>query len=190
MIFLLIFFALSLPSPVRASSSDIVNTTVKVNVCGNGKVESPAEDCEGTVLNGATCSSLGLGSGTLSCDPACTYNTSLCELLPSPTPTPNRSTTTSSDNLPPPTPTLLTPTPTPIPLLFSPLPPPLRRILSTLGLTTDSFGRQHLNPVLTHWVSSWRGEGAIPNSLANCDINEDSICNLTDLSVLLFYVGN
>jgi hypothetical protein len=48
--------------------------------CGNGIFE-PAmmEQCDGMLLNGGTCMSLGMGMGMLMCDPVtCTYNTSMC----------------------------------------------------------------------------------------------------------------
>ncbi len=49
--------------------------------CGSGTRE-PTEDCEGTDLGGATCSSLGYPGGTLSCDNSCTFNTSACGSCP------------------------------------------------------------------------------------------------------------
>jgi hypothetical protein len=46
--------------------------------CGNGVID-PGESCDGTDLDGATCESLGEGTGTLSCDPVtCTFDTSMC----------------------------------------------------------------------------------------------------------------
>jgi hypothetical protein len=44
--------------------------------CGNGIVES-GEDCDGTNLNGNSCTDLGYGSGTLSCN-NCNYDTTSC----------------------------------------------------------------------------------------------------------------
>jgi hypothetical protein len=46
--------------------------------CGNDLVE-PGEQCDGSNLQGFDCSSLGLGGGTLNCDPVtCTFDTSMC----------------------------------------------------------------------------------------------------------------
>jgi Ca-activated chloride channel family protein len=51
-------------------------------VCGNGKLERP-EQCEVNDINGASCTSLGLGLGVLSCDrTTCTYDTSMCNAQP------------------------------------------------------------------------------------------------------------
>jgi hypothetical protein len=47
------------------------------NVCGNGKVES-GETCDGTSLNGASCTSLGFDSGQLQCAQSCKFDTSQC----------------------------------------------------------------------------------------------------------------
>lgn len=46
--------------------------------CGNGKVDYPDEDCDGTNLDGATCQDVGFTSGTLSCDSNCWFDTSKC----------------------------------------------------------------------------------------------------------------
>lgn len=47
-------------------------------VCGNGKVEAP-EQCEAANLNNATCTSLMMGVGVLSCNKTtCMYDTSMC----------------------------------------------------------------------------------------------------------------
>jgi hypothetical protein len=73
--------ALSLAAfPAHAVSTD-VDATVKLAVCGDGVVES-IEECDGSTLAGATCQSLGYATGTISCLPACIFNTSLCIPIP------------------------------------------------------------------------------------------------------------
>ena len=66
----------SLP-PNAAANSDAVTFTVKISVCGNGEKEY-GEQCDGSDLAGASCLSRGFSSGTLSCSPACEFNTSGC----------------------------------------------------------------------------------------------------------------
>ncbi len=46
--------------------------------CGDGVV-SPGEQCDGDDLQDLDCTSLGLGTGALGCDPVmCTFDTSMC----------------------------------------------------------------------------------------------------------------
>lgn len=46
--------------------------------CGDGIV-SPGEQCDGADLQDLDCTALGLGTGTLGCDPMmCTFDTSMC----------------------------------------------------------------------------------------------------------------
>lgn len=48
------------------------------NLCGDGKMQAN-EDCEGGDLQGATCDSLNLGTGTLKCTNRCVYDVASCE---------------------------------------------------------------------------------------------------------------
>ena len=45
--------------------------------CGDGFID-PGETCDGSALNGATCSSQGFASGTLTCSSSCALVTSAC----------------------------------------------------------------------------------------------------------------
>ena len=45
--------------------------------CGDGNVDA-GEDCDGSDLNGATCTSLGFDEGTLACDTSCGFETTSC----------------------------------------------------------------------------------------------------------------
>jgi hypothetical protein len=45
--------------------------------CGNGTLDA-GEQCDGTNLGGATCTSLGFAGGTLACSAQCTFDTSGC----------------------------------------------------------------------------------------------------------------
>ena len=47
------------------------------SLCGNGVIDS-GEECDGSNLAGQTCMSRGFSGGSLSCNPNCTINTSLC----------------------------------------------------------------------------------------------------------------
>ncbi len=51
--------------------------------CGNGIIEPEyGEQCDGTDLGGATCSSLREGPGRLRCGPACFFDVTMCEYQP------------------------------------------------------------------------------------------------------------
>lgn len=46
--------------------------------CGDGSIDDPAEQCDRADLGGATCSSLGYSSGTLTCNSTCHYDVTQC----------------------------------------------------------------------------------------------------------------
>lgn len=79
LIVLLAFF--SFFDVVNFSSTKVsaltVDITATVPGCGDGSV-SGAEQCDGSNVNGASCSSLGFTGGSLSCTSACTFNTTAC----------------------------------------------------------------------------------------------------------------
>ncbi len=72
---------------IRAqTAATTIDTTVRLSVCGDGVIEGP-EDCESANLNSQSCTSIGYASGSLTCDTACSFDTSNC-IPPTPTPTP------------------------------------------------------------------------------------------------------
>src|SRR3989344_664893 len=64
-----------------SAQSDTLQTTVRITVCGNDVQES-GEQCDGTDLAGESCTTQGFTGGTLSCDPACDFDTSSCTSTP------------------------------------------------------------------------------------------------------------
>jgi Cys-rich repeat protein len=51
--------------------------------CGNGLIdEGSFEHCDGANLGGESCSSLGYGGGQLLCSEGCTFDVSMCTLVP------------------------------------------------------------------------------------------------------------
>lgn len=69
-------------SPDHRNSEGEVLATFQTSVqvlgnCGNN-IQEPPEECDGTDLDGYSCSSLGYDGGTLSCNTNCTRNTSSC----------------------------------------------------------------------------------------------------------------
>ena len=51
-------------------------------LCGDGFINQSGESCDGSDLAGKTCEEFGLGAGTLSCSPNCTFNTTGCAVAP------------------------------------------------------------------------------------------------------------
>src|SRR3989344_2365521 len=72
-----IIAALFLPLTSADAVSTTISATVKITVCGDGVVETP-EECDGSSLNGASCTTQGFTGGSLSCSSACEFNTSSC----------------------------------------------------------------------------------------------------------------
>ena len=63
---------------LRATAQSVNVNAFVPSLCGNGVVD-PGEQCDGSDLDGQTCSSQGFaGGGTLSCNNDCTFNISQC----------------------------------------------------------------------------------------------------------------
>jgi hypothetical protein len=58
-------------------SAQVIMMTAVVPGCGNEIIED-GEQCDGGVLQGATCVSLGFTGGTLQCSNSCSLNTEDC----------------------------------------------------------------------------------------------------------------
>jgi hypothetical protein len=63
-------------------------TTNGFDLCGDGVIDDASEQCDGSDLGGATCESLGLGSGSLTCSkqgcriyPDCHVATPVCSIV-------------------------------------------------------------------------------------------------------------
>ncbi|KKR81511.1 MAG: hypothetical protein UU73_C0001G0008 [Candidatus Daviesbacteria bacterium GW2011_GWA1_41_61] len=201
----------------QASFTSNVNATVKISVCGNGIIEG-GEDCEGVDLNSQSCTTLGFDAGTLSCDIACSFDTTDCltptpipsptatpiptatltpTLTPTPTSAPSNVSTTSTSN--PTSQTTSTPTPNPSPAgsllqipvaVVTPMLP-----LPILSFDTDGNGKLETTEiyfVVKDWVEQWREDydfsQKTPKKQKKCDINQDQRCNLFDFSILMYYV--
>lgn len=65
--------------PLRgfAATNATIGATIKISVCGNN-IQEGGEQCDGADLAGQSCTTKGYSGGSLSCNPACTFNTSFC----------------------------------------------------------------------------------------------------------------
>lgn len=219
-IFFIFFLSLTIilvllrTTSVYAVISDYLNATIKISICGNEIIEG-GEDCEGENLNGQTCIGLGYVSGTLTCDIACSFDTSAC-IAPSPTPTPTPTSTPTPTPTPTSTPTpAVTSTPAPGPTstpgpaaTSSPAPVATAVLVPTPAIPAavsffdvNKSGKIEITEVfqaVKSWVEEWRqavleeiaqGKGVtLGKKERKCDLNKDYRCDLKDFSVLLFYV--
>lgn len=201
------------PTNVSAESTQLINIQVQVSICGNNVVEG-GEDCEGSNLDGESCTSLGYVSGALSCDIACSFDTTSC-VAHTPTPTP---TDGSSNSTPQPT-ISSSPTATPtavkqainnivekIDNVLRPLPEPLKQYdFENEGVLKMA----DLPKLVDIWVGHWQTYIQVSKNVNNqsieqgsnttsknnsltvakpCDMNKDGVCNLVDFSILLHYI--
>jgi len=75
---LVLILVASFFTEVRGQSSDNIEGTIRVAICGNDEKE-PLEQCDGPDFNSKTCATLGFDSGDLSCRPSCQFLTTDCD---------------------------------------------------------------------------------------------------------------
>lgn len=185
-----------------AETQKDITATVRISVCGDSVVEYP-EDCEGADLNGEDCVSQGYLEGTLTCDIACSFDTTGCTLTPTPTATPTQSSSSTS------TTSTTTETTTTAKKEDNLVKEIIRKIDLKLKLIqknfdADSSGKIEVyelyNTVKT-WVEDWKINIEVETAFAKgeisekevtkpekCDLNNDGVCNVIDLSILLYYI--
>lgn len=66
------------PTPDGVTPTPDTLSPDTVDPCGNGVVDT-GEDCDGALLGGKDCNSLGFDKGTLTCKPDCSFDTSGCQ---------------------------------------------------------------------------------------------------------------
>lgn len=77
--------ALSCTPTCTLTTMNCTNSSPPPASCGNSTVDW-GENCDGTTLNGQTCTNLGFSSGTLSCNSFCSLYTANCVNVPPPAP--------------------------------------------------------------------------------------------------------
>lgn len=168
-------------STVHAESSSDVNATVNIGVCGDGVIESN-EECDEGNLGGKSCTDFGFSGGNLSCDIACSWNYSNCNVLSI-----NPNNVTVNEPVAAKT------------NFFTSLINKITLPDVLKDIDPDKDGRidpGELSTVATNWVNNWStylaslNAGRLPdkNIITKCDINKDGHCDLVDFSVFLYYV--
>jgi hypothetical protein len=165
-----------------------VSISVKLSVCGDGIVEG-REDCESKNLNGETCKTLGFMAGKLRCDPSCSFNSSKCVPFPESKPDPDSTSSTVEEEdlkekkLP------------------DNVPDEVAEMIQQKRLEKSSKKKfleifddnddgilesKEIPTIVVTWVNAWSNSNKDPV----CDLNEDTLCDIYDFSILLYYVDN
>jgi len=174
---LLTLLLVSLVIYSKAASSENVNTTVNVGVCGNNIAEGN-EDCDNTDLKGKTCKDLDYSGGTLSCHSSCTFDTSLC----------TSKTTSGSNNKSTGGTQTSVYTETNTAAQTKPTLPEFLKLFDT-----NFDGRIDAGEILgatKKWYDSWKLSLSDTTSKGEgCDLDNNKRCDVVDFSILLYYIG-
>ena len=211
-----LFFILSfsaaffqIPSAM-AQTTKVIEAQVKLSICGDGIIEG-AEECEGLDLNGATCASIGYLEGDLSCHSSCDFETTECIPLPSPTLTPTpeptatpESSSTGNEGSSSQSSSSTTSITQSITEQLQQVTQQVQQYLSTAGQNLRNIppkiavyvqestvlSSEELKEIIEKFAATWRQSLTQPtfNTNPECDFNEDSVCDIVDFSVLLYYI--
>jgi len=190
---------------IFGADDQVIRIGIRTSVCGNGLIEG-GEDCEGLDLGEQNCRGKGYNEGSLSCDIACSFIYSACVLWPTATPTvvvPSITPTlTVSED-----PNIQSPSASPTAIYWRSkkiIPPTPTNFVEKeraealvsisnlivskvlFSLDTDASGsleEKELFQVVDKWVGSRRGKDK-----QNCDLNNDSNCDIVDFSILMYYI--
>lgn len=185
------------------AESDSLPATIKIGVCGDGVAEG-VEECDNEDLLSKTCESLDYLEGTLSCDPSCNLNTSLCIPKPEPEPPveePDESDDDDDDN------DNEESTSERVVNLLEEIYKYLTgsesrtnfpEYLKYFDINSDNkIEIEELYDSAKRWFDYWKeyisvitnpGEKTVLDDLL-CDLNNDGKCNLVDFSILMYHVN-
>jgi len=168
-----------LPTAVFAYSDfSFIGATVKISVCGDGIVEGQ-EDCEKSLNQMFNCIDFGYLPDIIYCDNSCAYDLLSCKPI---------------KPIAPITPIIIDPdseeqeeTGSMLPILLN-------------NWDTDNDGvltMEEFTSFIVNWVNSWKSFVTLPKENSEkdtvakqCDINSDDTCNVTDFSIILYYLRN
>ncbi len=194
--FVPVFFLLLIPKRfVKADSTSSVNATIQMSICGNGIVEG-GEECDVSDFKKKACSNLGYTTGILTCDKACSYDSSFCTSPPS-LPVSNSSVSTSTNSTTGSTQETSQPSSIPFISTSRPIEPLTGEFLNIFD--PDKNGRIEVVEIfdaVKKWADAWKkflgqetaSGGNEAKNAGDCDINNDKVCDLRDFSILLFSI--
>ncbi len=180
-----VFFSLFLSILIYLSISKIysftaiVDTSVRISVCGDGVVEFP-ENCEPSLNETFSCTILGFDGGDMGCDPSCEYDLLNCFDNP---PTVQEVEEVIDNN-----PIIRNNTP----IITQSEVVTIIKVLRIFDNDGDGIVRaEEFFQAVFKWVSVWRDIALSTEQkevdVDACDMNDDGVCNLIDFSILLYY---
>lgn len=158
--------------------NSLIQGSVKISICGDEIVEG-FEDCEPQTFNQMMCSDLGYEGGEVYCDVSCSYDLYECIIPEPPTPPPPTEDEIIENEI-----ERIINRQEPI-IIVSPSLPFLKLFDSDKNGIIDKY--EFIESVKL-WGSYWR-EYRFGNTTGDlsCDLNEDGVCDIVDLSVLLYH---
>lgn len=167
--------------------SNFIDASLKLSLCGDGVVEGP-EDCEIGLDVLKTCLDYGYQEGLLSCEYSCSFDYSNCRYIQKEEevkePIVEEVTIDEADSV----------------ITES----SIKEILNNLPLLLRVFDFNRdgkidfpeLTNLLVDWVENWRvfrqqiDDESKEGVKGACDVNDDSVCNVIDFSIILYHVDN
>jgi hypothetical protein len=206
---ILFLFSTKIYAQGKHSGSEDVEAVVDLSVCGDNVAEGN-EDCDKSDLNNKTCGSLGYQSGDLSCDISCEFDIASCSgTLSTTTPTSTPTSTIPSQVSSSGSSGSQTSEPIPSQQETSLITGLLRQIDSKLSLVQSRFDEDlsgkleihELYDIVKTWVDDWKIQIQVSTAYSKgelsentdakpekCDLDDNGICNVIDLSILLYYI--
>lgn len=175
------------------TASSVIESNVKVSICGDGIVEGYDEDCELGVELTDSCVSIGYDGGELECDVSCQFDEYGCfyKVVPPEQKPP------ISDNIPQ----------EDLERAYEVLDDLIARVRlveeepipnQLISFDTNGNGVIDGDEILTtvlQWYKWWKISFEIEiddlneyeTSIDSCDLNRDGVCDIVDFSILLYY---
>lgn len=164
-----------LPLAVLAyPDSSRIGATVKISVCGDNIVEGK-EECEKGLNAIFDCKDFGYMQKSISCDISCAYDLLSCSPIKTVEPVIDEEEEEQED-----------------------IEPSLPKLMIDWDQNNDGILTvEEFTSFITNWVSNWKSFVVLPKENSEketvakeCDVNSDKTCNVTDFSIILYYLNN
>jgi len=166
-----------LPFSIFAFSDlSLIGASVKVSVCGDDLVEGQ-EDCEMGLNHMFNCQDFGYLPDIIYCDNSCAYDLLSCKpIKPIVPPIDNNNNNKEPEVIEEPS---------------------LPKLMINWDKNSDGlFTLEEFASFITNWINNWKSFIIIPKEnteketvARECDINSDKVCNVTDFSIILYYLN-